>query len=228
MHFLRRPLINFSSRCSVLGRHDLCSTFYRDQARHLRERDALMGYLIRNQLSECVGVQDEGWARVVKFFKPAFSADRARVFANFAAQMASDWVRQNVSTGTGLDLNLARLLPFNIMIRYVYGEDLSDSDAATLHGLHVRHAAITGAISPASKLAPWLWYLPLRANRELRSFLRDWRAFNQKFLRRYQNSDFSDDRTDLFFVCAKAAADAAAHGTPGLTEDEVRPRRVVW
>ncbi|KAL6067865.1 hypothetical protein QOT17_008548 [Balamuthia mandrillaris] len=176
----------------VLGNPSAAQTFFKDQAKHLRQRDAGMGYVVRCMLGQCLGTQDTEWKRQRRVFDHPFRADNVNHFLPLMERSVERWLQDNLSEQSSVtaELSTLGLLPFGMFARFVYGLDMPDADIQRLLELHRLHDQVLNAGTSAfAKLFPYefMKYLPLSNNKQLAEFERQWKDFNLRYKKKYQN-----------------------------------------
>ena len=180
----RCAILNHTYR--VLTTPEQVQTIFRDSDRHFKATNNNSGYLFSQILGSCVGmISQDDWKRVRAIVEPAFSRDASKRYVSLIVGRTSQYMQELrtlplISNGYIDPARDLKMLPFWVIAEIIYGQ-LSPKMEAELKSIaRVREELYKYVIAGGLVRFAWSKYLPIAANKLLRSFRSQWLSFNER------------------------------------------------
>eukprot|EP00698_Gefionella_okellyi_P013040 TRINITY_DN3541_c0_g1_i1.p1 TRINITY_DN3541_c0_g1~~TRINITY_DN3541_c0_g1_i1.p1 ORF type:complete len:491 (-),score=72.53 TRINITY_DN3541_c0_g1_i1:47-1519(-) len=183
----------------VIADADVAAEFYSDQLEHEKPKDLGFGYPFGNLLGQALGVKHgNDWSRLYRQFKVGFQQSSVAQQHTAIVEDLCNWAR-TLPCNQPVDVfkHLGHV-PFDIIAKIVYGT-LSNAMMNRLHALATLHTDLMNAafVSKFAKM-PLYRFLPTQLNRQLSTYLREWRQFNLELLTKCRESSDEVDLGSMF------------------------------
>ena len=194
----------------------------KDQHTHYRDRDFGLGYVFERLMGHCVGVlTGPDWKRVRGAFHQSFSAGSVRLHADVIDEETDRWIAEwlgedDVPTATSgrktLDITAAlKLFPFHVVVRVIFGDDLTASEMAVLRRLLGYYQELLELVfkKTVTRFRVYRFCFWARYNVVMNELDREWQGFVLRKMESYRGKDLG--RRDTMYLVAKAIENGTAN-----------------